>query len=172
MILKTQRLTIRRIVEDDWRAAQRIWQDFGASQYVQYDSPHPTDDAGVQARIFKWAKYSESMEHMFFAICLEGEMIGYIAFNIRENGYEIGYTFHSSAHGKGYAKEAHLALFDYLRGKGVTHVSAGTAINNLPSIRLLKSLGFTQTGDELVSFYKDQNGRSIYFHGGIFERNL
>ena len=46
---------------------------------------------------------------MFFAICLNDTVIGYMAFNIRENGHEIGYCFHSAYRGKSYAKESHLA---------------------------------------------------------------
>ena len=171
-MIQTPRLTIRRIAESDWLAAQKIWADFSSSEYAQYDKPHPVDEESVRARIAKWAKYAESMEHMFFAICLAGEMIGYIAFNIRDHGYEIGYCFHSSAHGKGYAKEAHLALFARLKALGITHFSAGTAINNLPSVRLLTALGFVQTGSERVSFYKDNDGTDIFFDGGIFERNV
>ena len=169
MILKTQRLTIRRVAESDWRAARRIWADFALSEYAQYDKPHPLADEDVHARIAKWAKFAESTEHMFFAVCLAGEMIGYIAFNRRETGHEIGYCFHSSAHGKGYAAEACRALFDYMKELGFNRFSAGTAISNLPSVKLLKSLGFMQTGAEKVSFYKDENGNDIVFDGGIFE---
>lgn len=171
-MIETPRLTIRRIVESDWLAAQNIWADFSHSAYAQYDTPHPTDDEAVQKRIARWAQFAESAEHMFFAVCLEGDMIGYIAFNVRENGHEIGYCFHSSAHGKGYAKEAHLALFERLRVLGFTRFTAGTALANLPSVRLLESLGFAQTGEEKVSFYKDENGNDIFFDGGIFELNV
>lgn len=170
MLLKTERLNIRTITEDDWQSVQAIWADFSASEYAQYDMPHNTDAVGVQRRIAKWANANRSgKEHMFFAICVEERVIGYIAFNIRENGYEIGYCFHSDSHGKGYAKEAHRALFDHLRKMGITRFCAGTAINNLPSVRLLKSLGFEQVGEEKVSFYKDASGRDIVFDGGIFE---
>ena len=109
---------------------------------------------------------------MFFAICLDDSLIGYIAFNIREDSYEIGYAFHSDFHGKGYAKESHLALFDYMRTLGITKFSAGTALNNIPSVSLLKALGFKQVGTEQVSFYKDANGNDIVFDGGIFELEI
>lgn len=49
-----------------------------------------------------------------------------------------------------------------------TRYSAGTALNNLPSVRLLKSLGFEKVSEEQVSFYKDESGEDIYFTGGIF----
>lgn len=71
--------------------------------------------------------------------------------------------------GKGYAKESHLALFDYLRGLGITSFTASTAVNNKPSVSLLKALGFKQVGTEKVSFYKDSEGNDIVFDGGIFE---
>ena len=170
MLLKTERLTIRHIVAEDWKSIKEIWVDFNASEYAQYDMPHITDDADVQARMEKWAAANSGTEHMFFAICLDETLIGYIAFNIRENGHEIGYCFHSAYHGKGYAKESHQALLDYLRTLGITKFSAGTALNNTPSVKLLDSLGFKLVEQEKVSFYKDADGNDIVFDGGIFEK--
>lgn len=169
MVLKTERLNIRHITEADWQSVKEIWGNFNGSEYAQYDRPHNTDDEEVRARISNWAEANSGIEHMFFAVCLNDVVIGYIAFNIRDNGYEIGYCFHSDYHGKGYAKESHLALFEYLHGLGITRLSAGTAINNRPSVSLLKSLGFKQVGTEKVSFYKDEEGNDIVFDGGIFE---
>ena len=169
MLLKTERLTIRHVVADDWKGIRYIWIDFNASEYAQYDTPHITEDANVQARIAKWASANNGTEHMFFAICLDETVIGYIAFNIRENGYEIGYCFHSAYHGKGYARESMLALFEYLRTLGITKFSAGTGLNNMPSVKLLTSLGFKLVEQEKVSFYKDAEGNDIVFDGGIFE---
>lgn len=171
MLLKTERLTIRHIVADDWESIKEIWVDFNAAAFSQYDKPHNTEDEDVRTRIAKWAAANSGTEHIFFAICLDDTIIGYSAFNIREDGYEIGYCFHSAYHGKGYAKESHIALFDYLSTLGITKFIAGTAINNIPSVSLLKSLGFTLVGAENVSFYKDGQGNDIVFEGGIFELN-
>lgn len=168
MLLKTERLVIRHITENDWKSIQKIWEDFNTSEFAKYDRPHNTDDEAVRERIFQWAKANQGLEHMFFAVCLNNIVIGYIAFNMRKNGYEIGYCFHSDFHGKGYARESHLKLFEYLRGCGITRFTAGTAINNVPSVLLLKSLGFQQIGTEKVSFYKDSAGNDIVFDGGIF----
>lgn len=169
MFLKTERLTIRPIVEDDWGQIRKIWEDLNTSAFAQYDMPHCTDDDDVRPRIARWAKANlTGTDHMFFAVCLQDTVIGYIAFNIRENGHEIGYCFHSAYHGMGYAKESHLALFDHLRTLGITKFTAGTAINNTPSVSLLKALGFNQIGTEPVSFYKNADGNDIVFDGGIF----
>lgn len=167
-ILKTERFTIRHIVADDWKSIKEIWVDFNASAFSQYDKPHITDDEDIQPRIANWAAANSGTEHMFFAICLGDTVIGYRAFNIRENEYEIGYCFHSAYRGKAYAKESHMALFDYMRGLGITRLTAGTALNNEPSVALLKALGFTLVETEKVSFYKDDDGKDIVFDGGAF----
>ena len=120
MLIKTDRLTIRHIEADDWKSIKEIWVDFNSSALSQYDKPHNTDDEDVQRRIAKWAGANSGTEHMFFAICLGDIVIGYSAFNIREDGHEIGYCFHSAYHGKGYAKESHTALFNYLQTLGIT----------------------------------------------------
>lgn len=172
MVIKTERLSIRFITKSDWKSIKAIWEDFNLSEYSRYDKPHITDDADVQLRVAKWAVANSGTEHMFFAICLNDVVIGYSAFNIREAGYEMGYCFHSAYHGKGYAKECHLALFDYLHELGIVKISAGTALNNIPSVSLLKSLGFKQVGTEKVSFYKDDEGNDVVFDGGIFELTI
>lgn len=168
MQLTTNNLVIRPVELEDWKSLKEIWIDFTSSEYAQYDMPHTTDDEAVFARVSRWATCTGT-DHMFFSVCLDTAVIGYIAFNKRENSHEIGYCFHSAYHGKGYAKESHQALFDYLRTLGITRFTAGTAIHNTPSVALLKALGFALTGRERVSFYKDENSNDIVFDGGIFE---
>ncbi|MBQ6716368.1 MAG: GNAT family N-acetyltransferase, partial [Clostridia bacterium] len=167
--LKTERLTIRRIAADDWKSIQSIWADFNQSPMRFYDTPHDTEDEQVKRRVQKWLAFSGGLEHMFFAVCLESAVIGCVSFNIRKDGHEIGYCFHSAYHGKGYAKESMLALFDYVRSLGIKRLMAGTALKNMPSVALLKALGFKRTETEKVSFYKDENGNDIFFVGGVFE---
>ena len=168
-MIKTERLLVRRVRAEDWKAIQAIWADAAKSVYAQYDKPSALDDQSVSRRIEKWASFIDSDEHMFFAVCLRDTVIGYAALNKRENGFELGYCFHSSYHGKGYAKESISAILDAAKEMGVARITAGTALNNTPSVRLLASLGFIQTGTEDVSFYKDDEGNDITFEGGEFE---
>lgn len=171
--IRTERLILRRVGEEDWRAIRGIWEDQKHSPYACYDRTNDTSPAAVREKIKRWASVRESTEHMFFAVCLDGEMIGFIAFHRRENGYETGYCFHSSQHGKGYASESLGALIRYIRDSGLaSHITAGTAVKNLPSVKLLQTVGFRQTGTEQVSFYQDAGGNGIYFEGGIFELDL
>ncbi len=171
MEIKTERLTVRTVQANDWRAIQEIWKRFSVSPYAQYDIKHNTQDEDVRARIARWAACSDP-KHRFFAVCLGQAVIGYIACNASADGYELGYCFHSDYYGRGYAKESHLALLRALRAEGITQFSAGTALNNLPSVALLTSLGFRQVGAERVSFYQDANGAPIVFEGGVFALTL
>lgn len=95
-------------------------------------------------------------------------MIGYVSLNQRSDSYELGYGFHSNYHGWGYAKESLSAIIEWITNKGVTCITAGTALANESSVKLLLSLGFQQTGTEDVSFWQDDEGNDIVFKGGIF----
>lgn len=172
-MISTDRLLIRHIQAADWPAVRDIWAALAPRPMAQYDKPHNTDPADVEARISRWADFTRrGTEHIFFAVCLGDAVIGYVAFNQRETGHEVGYSFHPAYHGKGYAKEALAALLSHLHGMGLTHFSAGCVLNNTPSVRLLTGLGFRLTGTEQVSFYKDAQGQDIFFDGGIFELEI
>lgn len=99
-------------------------------------------------------------------------MIGYADFHKTQTGYECGYCFNSRFQGQGYAQESLKSLFAALTSQGAKTITAGTALNNLPSVRLLERLGFKQVGEEEVTFYKDDQGQDIKFKGGIFELKL
>lgn len=170
MQIRTDRLLIRPIAAEDWFSVREIWAELAPLPMAQYDKPHNLDADNVRTRIARWADFTAAgTEHMFFAVCLDDAVIGYVAFNQHENGHEIGYSFHPAHHGKGYAKEALAALLSHLRGCGFTRFSAGTALNNIPSVKLLMGLGFKLVGTEKVSFYKDSQGQDIVFEGGVFK---
>ena len=48
--------------------------------------------------------------------------------------------------------------------------TAGTALDNAPSRRLLESLGFVLQGTRQLSFHQDASGRAISFVGGVFRK--
>ena len=95
-------------------------------------------------------------------------MIGYVCFHKDKEAYDLGYCFYSVFHSNGYAYESTRALIDYLIEEyGVKTFVAGTAIDNIPSCRLLEKLGFICVSTELVSFNED-----FSFQGGNFVLNL
>ncbi len=172
MELKTKRLNIRYIEESDWKRLMEIWQDFNQSEYAKYDGPHTEDEAEVQQKVKRFSEATPYGEHLFFAVCLEAKMIGIVDFHKTPDGYDLGYCFHRNYHGNGYAKESLEALIEWLSKGHKTVFTAGTALNNIPSVKLLTALGFRKTGEEQVSFYQDESGKDIYFTGGIFSLDV
>lgn len=172
MEIKTKRLHIRKIVADDWASIKRIWDNFRVSEYAKYDIPHKEDENDIRLQVKKWEDANKGKKHLFFAVCLANEVIGYIDFHDTGDVYDSGYCFHSDYHGQGYAKESYQALIGLFSDMGVKRLTVGTAMNNTPSINLLRSLGFEQIGTEQISFYQDDAGKDIYFEGGLFELKL
>ncbi len=169
--IATERLLVRPIRSEDWRAVQKIWADQSRSEYAQYDNPKDLSDEAVRAMIMKWAQH-QSREHIFLVACLGSQVIGFINFNLHGIRHEISYGFQKKYQKKGYAREAIGAALEELGRQGIKSFSAGTGLKNAPSVKLLKAVGFHQKGTEKVSFYQDSCGAPICFDGGIFELDL
>lgn len=161
MEIKTSRLYMRNLSEEDWAAMKNIFVDFNQSNYAIYDMPLPTEDYEVKALTKRFAD-----SNLFFVVYLldSHEMIGYVCFHKNEDTYDLGYCFHSSYHLNGYAFESTMALIKYFSKEyDVKGFTAGTAMDNIPSCKLLEKLGFTCASTETVSFDGD-----FSFQGGNF----
>ena len=165
MWLETTRLFIRHLNESDWENMKNISIDFNHSEYAVYDIPLSTEDGEIKALTKKFAD-----TNLFFAVILKetSDMIGYVCFHKDGDKYDLGYCFHSAYHSNGYAYESINALIKYFVDECDVRVfTAGTAIDNLPSCRLLEKLGFVCISTETVSF-----NTSFSFQGGNFELNI
>ena len=159
MKIRTDRLVIRNFRRKNAGELKEIAKDFNLSEYAVYDRPLPENDEDVKAIAERFARSKTA----FGDYCAE-QMIGYAVFHKVENGYDVGYCFHSSCHGKGYAYESLKALINYFADKYKVNVfTAGSALKNIPSCRLLEKLGFQRVSEEQVSF----DGK-FYFQGGNF----
>lgn len=166
MELKTDRLYIREISITDWKDLQRIVIDFGNSKYRIYDMHFPTEDHAIQELVKRLVD-----SHLFFVVYLQGmpDMIGYICFHNNSGQYDLGYCFHSDYNGNGYGFESCLAVMNYMKQfRGAEGFTAGTALLNTPSCKLLEKLGFVCKDTEELSFHKDKLGNNIIFQGGNF----
>ncbi|MBQ8836080.1 MAG: GNAT family N-acetyltransferase [Clostridia bacterium] len=164
--MTTSRLLIREITPDDWRGLQKTALDFCKSEYAVYDMPLPTEDGAIKELTKKFAE-----SHLFFAVFLKdkAEMIGYVCFHKDGENYDLGYCFLSEYQGRGYAFESCKAVIEHIeQNYTVNSFTAGTALKNIPSVKLLEKLGFVLTGTEMLSFHKDASGNDIVFEGGNF----
>lgn len=132
--------------------------------------PSPTDPEKIR-KLTKMFAESEQ----FYAVFLpdEPEMIGYICFYHNGDCYDMGYRFHSAFHGHGYAHEACIAAMEHMRSvHPIKAFTAGTALKNEPSCRLLHKLGFMLESTEELAFHKAADGSDIVFTGGNFIKPL
>lgn len=165
MEIKTSRLFIRNLRESDWADMKSIFSDFGGSRYAVYDRPFPTEDREIKALVKRFAD-----SNLFFAAreSDRGKIIGYVCFHHNGDRYDLGCCFHSAYHSKGYAYESAKALTEYVaRNYNARLLTAGTAIDNQPSCRLLERLGFVLVSVETVSF-----DPSFSFQSGNYELTL
>lgn len=172
-MMKTERLTVRPIEENDWQSIREIWIDFKNTEYVIYDKEKDTDPEKVIKRVAGWADATRTgTEHMFFVSCLEGEVIGFFSLNASRDGYEIEYGLKAKAQGHGYAKESLEAVLTYAKDLGARNIYAKTGLENLPSVGLLKSMGFERESTLPRSFHKDSEGNDIFFTVGNYVKKL
>ena len=164
-MLETARLIIRPIESSDWRSVQWIADDFRSGPYVLYDTAKPETDEGVRERTDIFAKSGA-----VYAVVRKKDMkmIGYVCMWPSPEFCEMGYSFHSSCHRMGYGYEACSELIGFMKSQGAEAIVAGTAIDNVPSVRLLEKLGFIMISRNQTSFHKDAQGNDIFFESGTF----
>ena len=165
MNIKTERLEIRRLKNEEWKELKFIIEDFQNSNYGIYDSHFLMEDVKFKNSVKRLVD-----SNLFFVVTLKetSEMIGYICFHNNDEIYDLGYCFHSIYKGKGYAFESSIAMIKYIKGLGAKGFTAGTALENTPSCKLLEKLGFVCTETEKMSLHKDKDGNDIIFNGGNF----
>ncbi|MEM9527769.1 MAG: GNAT family N-acetyltransferase [Bacteroidota bacterium] len=102
----------------------------------------------IQERIFP--AYQEKGCGPMLAIRItDGVILGNVGVYKRP-GLELpdfGFAFLPQFHGQGYAYEASLSALAYAQQEGHQELLAITLPHNLPSLRLLKKLGFRQEGE-------------------------
>ena len=62
---------------------------------------------------------------------------------------EIGYTVFEAFRGRGFAKEASIALVDWAFNQGESRVYASVAPDNARSLAVVRAIGFTQVGTQV-----------------------
>ena len=170
MMIETERLNIRPMQQSDSPALLRLSMDFEHSPLANYDSPFPLDPAANQ-RLTEFL----ASTGLFFAVCRKdtAEMIGFVCFHRNGDTFDLGYRFLTAHHGHGFAFEACTAMMEHIRQQfRPSAFTAGTALDNAPSCRLLARLGFRLQHTEVVSFRKTAASEPIAFTGGIFIKTL
>ncbi len=145
----TQRLTIEDITENDKNEYFDLYTDEDLNIWWGYDYREDLGDNEITSDYFIsfMNGLKEKGEEYSFAVKSNGKMIGeLVAHNF---GYyadvEIGFRFFKDYQNKGYARESATALIEYLKTLGVKTVKSRCYKQNLPSKRLIESLGLILT---------------------------
>jgi RimJ/RimL family protein N-acetyltransferase len=163
--LVTEQLVIRNFTSSDWNDLFEIGLNYEESEYAKYDhGPWPNSPDVYKGIVESWAKNDD-----FLAVTLKENhnLIGFISLPKREKRiFDFGFVFHTDYHGSGYATEGCKMVvkhvFDVLFAD---QINTGSAKDNTSSCNLLKRLGFTPTGENIISFREDEKGNPINFVG-------
>jgi RimJ/RimL family protein N-acetyltransferase len=152
--LRTKRLALRPICADDISAFVPLLDDFDVVKNLTH-VPHPYTVADGRAFIARTEQKRREGLSLNYAVLLGGEtFVGFCTANIEdENGErhpgsrELGYWYGKPFWGRGYATEAAQAVVEYAFDQlGTAALTSGVYVDNPASLRVLKKLGFRETG--------------------------
>lgn len=161
MRIETSRLVIRSFVKDDIPSYHQIVSDPRVTRLLRSSSPHSLEEAAqyIEATMKEEAptgigRYAVEDKH-------SGKLIGFCGFAQFEEDIDFGWRYGYEHWGKGYGTEAALAVLDFgLNKLGLTSIVAGTAVENVASLRIIEKLGFKTRvylefqGRRVVKYYQ------------------
>jgi len=112
----------------------------------------PQDKEITLKKLNEWCEHHAKavIERYHFKISLESHPVGLIGLNLKPKRYksgEVWYTIHPNHWRKGIATEALNLVLDFALGELCLHrISAGCAVENRASIRILEKVGMVQEG--------------------------
>jgi len=146
--LITERLSIQPLSMADLETFVEYRQDPEIARYQSWDTSYAHSQAEELIQSQNGVLLPEKADWLQLGIHLgaSGELIGDLAIHRLDEeriAFEIGFTLARQFQGHGYAREALLALMDYLLNEvGATKLEASTDRRNMSSIKLLEAVGF------------------------------
>lgn len=153
--IETQRLQIRRLKLDDWKAVHAYTSDVDVMTYILDFEGRLTEEQAQQ-----FVAENTDDQARAFALILKGEcqLIGHMLFHpwFGPRTYEIGWVLHKRYHGRGYATEAATALLRYgFETLRLHRVIATCQPENVPSYRVMEKLGMRREAWFQKCVYRD-----------------
>lgn len=167
--IKTDRLVLKKINEEDYKNLFSLWQDKDLIQYTYHQYMESEEDA--RQKVLKVIdRYTKAGGHFGpYLLYHNNEFVGYCGIDhkseiLRE--YEIFYIISKPFHGMGFATEVSVALTDYAFGElGAERVSAEVVKDNIASLKVLSKTGMLQEGCLRRSFYKGKDYHDLVIFG-------
>jgi len=144
IVLETERLTLRKLIEEDAPILARLWSDPRVTEY----EGGPRELAQVEKSLLEDARSGQpSAFDMWTLVEKETQQVvghcGLIEKEIEgKKEIEVTYTLAQESWSKGYATEIAVALRDYAAAKlGVTRLIALIHPGNVASVRVAEKIG-------------------------------
>jgi RimJ/RimL family protein N-acetyltransferase len=159
LLLKTERLTIRDFVEEDWRDIVETRTQEEVARYEPWDTTTWAEREAVVERIREQRALTFDMldKYVEFAVVLGEKAIGSVGVKRLSDTHknaEVGWVFDARYWGQGYATEAARALMDWgFRNLELHRIIAVCDARNVPSYRLMERLGMRREAHHVKSFF-------------------
>ena len=169
----TSRLRLRLLEPGDAAVVHGLRSLPDATRYLSH-GPFTEEESAAWLRQQLARGAASTLEHFNLSWAITLRESGHVIGNIRawntpeppspgplEPGFaSFGYVLHPDHHGRGYGREAAAAMVEWLfTERGTRTALAGVYEPNLPSRRLLESLGFTP--DRHFTAAQDQHGKNL-----------
>ncbi len=149
-MLETPDLFLAKAKFSDWQAMYRnVWSQAQCAQYMAWNLTDNETDA--QARILRTIEFQKIYDTYFIYEKKSNEAIGFAGFEkINDEIYaESGICLGTDYVGRGYGKQILRCLIEHCKNEfGAKQFLYSSRGQNIPSIRLAESLGFTLVGSE------------------------
>lgn len=147
IILKTERLSIRPISENDIENIFELQSLEETSKFNTSKSPSDIDETKMNVEKWIAENNKENIKHFTFAVELidEEKFIGLIGLHLGKEHYknaEVWFQFDYRFWNKGYATESLRKIIDFgFETLKLHRIEAGCAVDNVGSFRVLEKVG-------------------------------
>lgn len=158
IFLKTERLTVTDICEEDKKAYARLYLDDDLNKWWGYDYREDLNDEEPTPDYFYdfQKKLKNRKEEYSLAVRKNGTMIGELVLHNFDyfGGVEIGFRFFKEFQGEGYAIESASAVRDFaFNNLAAKTVKSRCFKENLPSAKLIKRLGLKKRSENETHYF-------------------
>ncbi len=156
--IQTERLTLTEIKEQDKQAYRDLYLDEELNAFWGYDYREDLGENEPSAEYFYSFNKAlrEKGEELSLMVKREGEFVGEVVLHGFDyhGGVEVGFRIAKPHQKKGYAHESVSALIEYAKTKiKAREIKAKCYRENLPSKKLLTTLGFKEKARDKKYFY-------------------
>lgn len=162
VFLAGENVELRTIEEDDYEKLRDWVNHYDVRRFIGISKP-----TNLKQETEFVENELEEENTILLGICLDGELIGDIALEEKENGVaELGIMIGPEYHGNGYGTEASRLVINHAFEQLRYHkIKTRVAESNEKSTRVWEKLGFQQEGTLREHFFLDGEYRDMKLYG-------